>query len=214
MAIILSIMSRKPFVAKVLMNGQNIAIPLQFPYNLIKGKIEIIINPLVWSGRDKMKNKLNGCFVLILVSLLAFNSSCKKSEEAGIFVITSGQGYVYYDGIVFQTNLSFSCGISNQSGIAGTINSWKFVFKNGSTELLEITSENCSSYNIIKFENVPIKPYSVREISGEAIPAIERDLFPYGDPDNMDISVTITDDNSHKATIHFNAPVSYNEYND
>jgi hypothetical protein len=161
-----------------------------------------------------MKNKFDGFFVLVLFSLLLFNSSCKKSEGAGIYVITSGEGYVYYDGIVFKTDLSFSCGISNQSEIAGTINAWKFVFKFGNTELLEISSENCASYNIIKFENVPIKPYSVREIFGETIPVIERDLFPNGDPDNMDISVTITDDNSNQVTIHFNAPVSYNEYND
>jgi hypothetical protein len=161
-----------------------------------------------------MKNKSRVFFVLALFSLLLFNSSCKKSENAGVFVITSGEGYVYYDGIVFRTDLSFSCGISNQSEIAGTINAWKFVFKKGGTELLEINSENCSSYNIIKYENVRINPYSVREISGETIPQIERDLFSYGDPDNMDISVTITDDHSNQVTIHFNAPVSYNEYND
>ncbi len=161
-----------------------------------------------------MKNKPGVFFVLVLFSLLLFNSFCKKSESAGIFVITSGEGYVYYDGIVFKTDLSFSCGISNQSEIAGTINAWKFVFKSGNTEVLEINSENCFSYNIIEFENVPIKPFSVREIMGETIPAIGRDLFPYGDPDNMDISVTITDENSNQMTIHFNAPVSYNEYND
>ncbi|MBN1471662.1 MAG: hypothetical protein JW925_07765 [Syntrophaceae bacterium] len=161
-----------------------------------------------------MKKNFKGLFVLVLFSLLLVNSSCKKSEGAGIFIITSGEGYVYYDGIVFETHLSFSCGISNQSGIAGTIDAWKFVFKSGNTKVLEINSENCTSYNIIKFENVPIKPYSVREISGETIPQIKRDLFPYGDPDNLDISVTITDDNSNQVTIHFNAPVSYNEYND
>jgi len=161
-----------------------------------------------------MKNKFEGFIVLVLFILLVVNASCKKSESAGIYVITSGEGYVYYDGIVFKTDLSFSCGISNQSEIAGTINAWKFVFKSGNTEVLEITSENCFSYNIIKFDNVPIKPYSVREISGETIPVIERDLFPNGDPDNLDISVTITDDNSNQVTIHFNAPVSYNEYND
>lgn len=161
-----------------------------------------------------MTNKVNGFYVLVLFSLLLFDPSCKKSEGAGIYVITSGEGYVYYDGIVFKTDLSFSCGIANQSEIAGTIDAWKFVFKKGSAELLEITSENCSAYNIIEFANVPIKPYSVREISGETIPVIARDLFPDGDPDNMDISVTITDDNSNQVTIHFNAPVSYNEYND
>lgn len=161
-----------------------------------------------------MKNNSGVFFVLVLFSLFLFNSSCKKSEGAGIYVITSGEGYVYYDGIVFKTDLSFSCGISNQSEIAGTIIAWKFVFKKGSTELLEINSDNCTSYNIIKFADVRVKPYSVREILGETIPAIERDLFPYGDPDNMDISVTITDDNSNQATIHLTVPVSYNEYND
>jgi hypothetical protein len=161
-----------------------------------------------------MKGKFFVFLVLPFFSLLLLTSSCKKSEETGVYVITSAEGYVYYDGIVFKTDLSFSCGISNQSDILGTIKSWKFVFKSGNTELLEINSENCSSYNIIKFDNVQIKPYQVREIFGETIPPVERDLFGYGDPDNMDISVSITDDNSNDVTIAFNAPVSYNEYND
>jgi hypothetical protein len=161
-----------------------------------------------------MKNTLNVFFVLVLFSQLLINSSCKKSDTAGVFVISSGEGHVYFDGIVFKTDLSFSCGVSNQGEVAGTIDAWKFVFKKGSTAYLEINSENCPSYNIIYFVNVRINPYSVREISGETIPQVEMDLFPYGDPDNMDISVTITDDNSNQQTIHFNAPVTYDEYND
>lgn len=89
-----------------------------------------------------------------------------------------------------------------------------FVFKFGNTELLEINSGNCSSFHVVKNENVIIHPFSEREIIGKTIPATAGDLFSLSNPDNMDISVTITDDNANQATIHFNAAVSYNEYND
>lgn len=160
-----------------------------------------------------MNKKFLGFFVLVLFSLLLLNSACKKVE--GIFEIASGEGHVYYDGIVFTTDLFFRCTVVNQSEISGTISTWKFVLKSGNTELLEITSENCSSFNMVNYEDLRIYPYKERIIIGKSVPAIEKTYFSAESiPDNMDITVAITDDNSNQLTIRFNAPVTYSEYND
>jgi hypothetical protein len=161
-----------------------------------------------------MKN-LKCVFVgVAILCLLPGGSSCKKTGVPGVFAITSGKGYVYIDGISFLTRISFTCEISNLSDVPGVIDSWKFVFKSGGTVQLEITSENCRQYNIVKFDCVPIHPHSVREINGESIPIIKRSVFPSGGPDNMEMSVIIIDDNDNQVTLRGNAPVTYSEYND
>lgn len=162
-----------------------------------------------------MNNKFSGFFVLVLFSLLLFNSSCKKADAEGVYLITSGEGKVYYDGIAFTTDLFFRCTVSNQSESTGTIAAWKCVYKSGNTELLEINSDNCSSFNMVNYANLRVYPYKERIIIGKSVPAIEKTLFSAARiPDNMDISVTITDDNSNQMIIHFNATVTFSEYND
>lgn len=162
-----------------------------------------------------MKNKFAGFFILLLFSLVIFNASCKKSEGEGVYVITSGEGRVDYDGIAFTTDLFFGCTVLNQSDIPGTITGWKLVYKSGSTQVLEIASENCASYNMDAFAKLLVHPYKERIIVGKSVPALNKVYFNASTiPDHMDISVTVMDDNENKAIIHFNAPVTYSEYND
>jgi hypothetical protein len=68
-----------------------------------------------------MRNKFFAFFILIVFPLILFDSSCKKSEAAGVYVITSGQGSIFYDGIAVSFDLSFRCTILNQSDVPGTI---------------------------------------------------------------------------------------------
>lgn len=162
-----------------------------------------------------MKNKFVVFFIFVLFPLLLFHSSCKKSEGEGVYLVTSAEASVYYDGIAFTTDLFFRCTVLNQSEIPGTITGWKIVYKFKSTEILEITSENCTSYNMAKHVDLQIHPYKERIIIGKSVPAVEKTVFSsLNIPDNMDISVAITDDHSNQSTIHFNTPIQYTEYND
>ena len=162
-----------------------------------------------------MRNKFAGFSILILFSLLSFNSSCKKSEIEGVYIISSGEGSVYYDGIAFTTDLFFRCTVLNQSEILGTITSWKIVYKSGNTVVLEITSENCTSYNMAGHVDLQIHPYKERILIGKSVPAIAGTIFSSSSiPDHLDISVTIADENSNQSTIRFIAVVTYTEYND
>ncbi len=161
-----------------------------------------------------MKNQWARLPVLLLFCLLLFNSAC-KNEGTGIYVITSGEGRVYYDGIAITTDLFFSCTVMNQSDVAGTITGWKIVFKSGSTELLEINSTNCAAFHMDVQRDLRVQPRQERIIVGKTVPALDGSRFVADAlPDNMDITVTIEDDHDNQSAVLASAAVRYDEYND
>ena len=164
-----------------------------------------------------MRNKYLVFFILLVSPLILVDSSCKKSGDAGIYVITSGEGSIFYDGIAVTYDVSFRCTISNQSDVPGTITAWKIVYKLGNAELgeniREINDGNCSTYNIAQLAGLRIGSHEETIMAGRTVPPIDRNIHYFSSiPNNMDISVTITDDHSNQSTIHFNAVVSFSEY--
>jgi hypothetical protein len=156
-----------------------------------------------------MKNPSCKVLALLLFCLVLLGPACKNGDVDVAFVISSAEGSVYYSAYSNQTYITFSCGVSNQGEVPGLIVSWKMIFKSGGRDLLEINSENCAQYRMYARKEIPIKPYSVSEIYGESLPAVEGDLFPNENPDNMDISVAIRDDNANQMVLHGNAPITY-----
>jgi len=161
-----------------------------------------------------MKNKRAGWPLLLLFLLPLYCSSCKKGG-VGIYVITSGEGRVYYDGIAITTDLFFAFTVLNQSDVAGTITAWKIVIRSGGTELLEINSTNCAAFHMNVQRDLRVQPHQERVIVGKTVPALDGSRFVADAlPDNMDITVTIEDDHDNQSAVLASAAVRYDEYND
>jgi hypothetical protein len=163
-----------------------------------------------------MRGRFLAFFVLICLPLVSIQSSCKKAGEAGVYVITGGEGAIFYDGIAITYDVSFRCTVSNQSEVPGTVTAWRIVFKLGSEGLgetiREINSENCALYNMSQLAGLRIDSHGETTMAGRTVPPIDRrEQYFSSIPDNMDISVTITDDHSHQSTVQFNAVIAYSE---
>jgi hypothetical protein len=170
-----------------------------------------------------MKKNIFGLLILVLFSMLLFNSYCKKTEEIlqkpkGLFVITDGIGKVMYFHYEDFTYLVMQGRVLSQNEISGTITSWKFIFKSGNTELLEINDANYSSYNLFTYGQLRIFANNVGTVNVSYIDKSHENFFPFhgklfdANPDNMDIFITITDDNANIQTIEFNTTVTFDLY--
>ncbi len=174
--------------------------------------------------------------IMGMISLLLF-SACKKNDEIlpeGAFEISSGwaqASYAYYND---STSLAMYVGVSSLNETGGMITSWKFVFKDGGTEVLEINEKNYASYvpyivaNGIVLDpgRLPVIPANqkagFRFEQGQYFNACspggaryDAYFICHGDvlngkiPDNMDITVTINDESSHAHTYTRNVRASY-----
>lgn len=86
-----------------------------------------------------------GSILVIFVLLLVV--SCKKSSEAvaGIYSITSGSatvGWPPFGNAYFAMRADVSC----QNEVAGTIISWKFLFKTDERVIVEVDNLNYTAY--------------------------------------------------------------------
>jgi len=173
-----------------------------------------------------MKKNIFAFLVAALFSLIIFTSTCKKADEIdevipttkGLFEIIDGMSKVMYFHYEDLTFLSMNGNVECQNEIAGTITSWKFIFKSGSRDLLEINDANYSSYvlytnvqPIITANNMGFVYVSYADSSHEIFSPFHGKLFD-AKPDNMDIFITITDDNANIQTIEFNTTVTFNIY--
>jgi hypothetical protein len=170
-----------------------------------------------------MKKAFYGFWVLILFSLLLFDSSCKKTEEIlqppqGLFVINNGLSKVMYFHYEDLTYLVMSGSVLSQNAIGGTITSWKFIFKSGDTELLEINNANYSFYILYAYGQSVLSAYSSAVINVSYADKTHENFSPCpgklfnSNPDNMDTFITITDDNGNVQTIERNMAVTFDAY--
>ncbi len=170
-----------------------------------------------------MKKSIFGLLNIICLSLLIFNSSCKKSDEIpqnpkGLFAVTSGVSKVKYFHFENLTYLVMIGRIASQNEIGGRITSWQFIFKSGNTELFEINNGNYPSYALYSYGEPIMNAYNSGVVTVSYADQAHQNFSPFlgkpfsADPDNMDIFITVTDDNSNIQTVHFNTTVTYNSY--
>jgi hypothetical protein len=170
-----------------------------------------------------MKKSFFGFWALLLFSLLMFDSSCKKTEEIlqtphGLFVISNGLSKVMYFHYEDLTYLVMNGSVLSQNAIGGTITSWKFIFKSGDTEILEINKANYSSYLLYTYGPSVLYPYSSAVINVSYADKTHENFSPYpgklfsSNPENMVISITITDDNGNIQTIERSIAVTFDAY--
>ena len=181
-----------------------------------------------------MKNKL---LIIGIISLLLF-SSCKKSDEIlpeGFFEISAGWAQAAYDYVKDTTFLAMYVKVGSRNEVGGTITSWKFVYKAGNMEVLEINDRNHSSYvpyivsNEVLFN--PGHRFMIPAYQEVGFRLEQGQYFNAGSPsgayydesfichgyvlkgniipDNMDITLKIDDDHSYSHTCKFNIRVSY-----
>jgi hypothetical protein len=173
-----------------------------------------------------MGKKNSGFLFVALFSLVLLTSTCKKTDEIdegiptpkGLFVISSGISNVMYFHYEDLTYLSMTGRVQCQNEIGGTIRSWRFVFKSGNTELLEINDANYSFYVLYTYGQLSV-PANNQGIVNVSYADKAHEIFsPFlgrlfnADPDNMDIFMTISDDNANIQTIELNTTVTYNFY--
>ena len=181
-----------------------------------------------------MKNEL---LIIGMLSLLLF-SSCRKSDEIlpqGVFEISAGWAQAAYDYVKDTTFLAMYVKVGSRNEVGGTITSWKFVYKAGSTEVLEINEKNHTSYvpyivsngslfnpghrfMIPAYQEVGFRLEQGQYFNSDFPSGAYYDerFICHGDvlagvtiPDNMDITLKIDDDNSYSHTCTFNIRVSY-----
>jgi hypothetical protein len=108
--------------------------------------------------------------------------------------------------------------VSCQNEIGGTITSWQFIFKSGNTELLEINKINYSSYVLYAYGQLILSANNSGIVNVSYADKLHDNFSPYqgklfsANPDNMDIFITITDDNANIQTIGFNTAVTFDSY--
>jgi hypothetical protein len=170
-----------------------------------------------------MKKSFFGFWVLIIYSLLIFNSACKKTEEIlqppqGLFVISKGISKVMFFHFEDITCMAIYSSVSSQNEIGGIISSWKFIFKSGNTELLEINNTNYSSFALYKYGISRVAAFGVGTLNlsytdnyREGYSPFQGKLFD-ANPDNLDAFITITDDNGNMQTLQRNVAVAFEAY--
>lgn len=170
-----------------------------------------------------MKKSFFAFWALVLFSLLLFDSSCKKTEEIlqppqGIFVISKVVGKVMYFHFEDITCLAIYSSVSSQNEIGGIISSWKFIFKSGNTELLEINNANYASFALYKYGLSIVVAFGVGTLNlsysdknREGFSPCQGKLFNEN-PDNLDAFITITDDNGNVQIIELNMAITFEAY--
>jgi hypothetical protein len=172
---------------------------------------------------DEMKKIFYAFWVLVLFSLLIFDSSCKKNEEIlqtpqGIFVINNGLSKVMYFHYEDLTYLVMTGSVLSQNEIGGTITSWKFIFRSGDTELLEINKANYSTYLLYNYGQSVLFAYNSAAINVSYADKAHENFSPYpgklfsSNPDNMVIAITIADDNGNIQTLERIIAVTFDAY--
>lgn len=170
-----------------------------------------------------MKKSFFAFWVLILFSLMLFDSSCKKTEEIlqkplGLFVISKVVCKVQYFHFEDITCLAIYSSVSSQNEIGGIITSWKFIFKSGNTELLEINNANYSSFALSEYGLSRVVAFGVGTLNISYTDKYREEFSPFqgklfnANPDNLDAFITITDDTGNVQTIERNAAVTFNAY--
>jgi len=170
-----------------------------------------------------MKKSIFGLLLIICFSLIGFNSSCKRTDEIlqkpkGLFAITSGISKVKYFHYENLTYLIMIGRIASQNEIGGKITSWQFVFKSGNAELFEINSSNFPSYALYAYGETLMSAYNSGIVTVSYADQSHENFSPFlgkpfnADPDNMDILITVIDDNSNIQTIRFNTIVTFDSY--
>lgn len=173
-----------------------------------------------------MRKKISGFLSVALFSLVLLTFTCKKTDEIdegiptskGLFVISSGISNVMYFHYEDLTYLSMTGRVTCQNEIGGKITAWKFVFKSGGRKLLEINDTNYSSYVLYMYGQLRIPAYDMGILNVSYADKLHETFSPFqgrlfdADPDNMDIFITISDDNANIRTIELNTTVNYNFY--
>jgi hypothetical protein len=170
-----------------------------------------------------MKKIFCGFWALALFSLLVFDSSCKINEEIqqtpqGLFAISSGLSKVMYFHYEDLTYLVMNASVLSQNTIGGTITSWKFIFRSGDSELIEISKANYSTYLLYTYGQSVLYPNNSAAINVSYADKAHENFSPCpgklfsSDPDNMVISITILDDNGNIQTLERMIEVTFDAY--
>jgi hypothetical protein len=173
-----------------------------------------------------MKKMISGFLSIALFFLVLPTSTCKKTDgideviptPKGLFVISSGISKVMYFHYENLTYLTMTGRVQCQNDIGGKITAWKFVFKSGDRELLEINDANYSAYVLYTYGQLQIVSNTAGIVNVSYADKAHENFSPFSgrlfdaDPDNMDIFMTIADDNANIQTIELNTAVTYNFY--
>ncbi len=99
--------------------------------------------------------------------------------------------------------------VAGTNGVPGSITSWKIEFKTGGTKVLEINNNNFASLLL----RCDLQQYRVEPLGQFMFNS--TDFYPgrmfSTNPDNMDVYVTIADDNGYTKTVSANFPFPFRE---
>jgi hypothetical protein len=123
--------------------------------------------------------------------------------------------YFHYEDLTY---LVMNISVTSQNTIGGTINSWRFVFNSGDAKVIEINNANYSSYALYTYGQPIIYAYNIGLVNVSYADKTHENYSPFpgklfnSNPDNVDVFITITDDNGNIQTIERNIAVMFDFY--
>ncbi len=160
-----------------------------------------------------MKIKTIALLALLLGLALLF-PSCKKEKD--LYWVSWGEGNISYNSTRNETSLRITFAVVSWNSIDARITGWRIVFKAKKEQLLEVNDGNHPAYapfvayNDIRHNDTAIfLMQSVNPANAADQRPYPGKLFPGNPPDNIDVFVTITDDEGRTETTEQNLLVTY-----
>ena len=151
---------------------------------------------------------------LLVLGLAFLFTSCKKEKD--LYWVSWGEGNISYNSTRNETSLRIAFAIVSWNSLDARISGWRIVFKAKKAQLLEVNDGNYPEYApFVAFGAVrhnDTSTFLMQSVNpGNA--ADQRPypgkLFPGAAPDNIDVFVTITDDDGRTETTEQNLLVTY-----
>lgn len=150
----------------------------------------------------------------LLPGLAILSQSCKKDNAR--YWVSWGEGNISYNSTRNDTSLRIVFDVVSWNAIDAQITGWRIVFKAGKARLLEVNAGNYLDY--VPF--VVFTPVRHNDTASFLMQSANPDnladrrpypgqLFPGDAPTNIDVFVTISDQNGKTETIEQNLLVSY-----
>lgn len=150
----------------------------------------------------------------LVLGLAMATLSCKKDND--LYWVSWGEGNISYDAAANETSLRIAFAIVSWNSLDARISGWRIVFKAKKTQLLEVNAGNHQAYApFVAFGAIRHNDTSsfVMQSTNPANLADRHPfpgkLFPGDPPDNIDVFVTITDDEGKTETTEQNLLVFY-----